>query len=74
MNAIHRFGAFPKDIRDLVGPGNRAERRAAGKQKRPADDAAKYEMSDKAKHMGQDAIKEYQKKADRKSTRLNSSH
>ncbi len=63
MNAIHRFGAFPKDIRDLVGPGNRAERRAAGKQKRPADDAAKYEMSDKAKHMGQDAIKEYQKKA-----------
>ncbi len=63
MNGIHRFGAFPKDIRDLVGPGNRAERRAAGKQKRPADDAAKYEMSDKAKHMGQDAIKEYQKKA-----------
>lgn len=63
MNGIHRFGAFPKDVRDLVGPGNRAERRAAGKQKRPADDAAKYEMSDKAKHMGQDAIKEYQKKA-----------
>lgn len=63
MNGIHRFGAFPKDIRDLVAPGNRAERRAAGKQKRPADDAAKYEMSDKAKHMGQDAIKEYQKKA-----------
>lgn len=63
MNGIHRFGVFPKDVRDLVGPGNRAERRAAGKQKRPADDAAKYEMSDKAKHMGQDAIKEYQKKA-----------
>lgn len=63
MNGIHRFGAFPKDLKEMMAAGNRAERRAQGKQKRSADSAAKYEMSDKAKHMGQDAIKEYQKKA-----------
>lgn len=64
MNGIHRFGAFPKDVKDLFGAGNREERRGAGKTKRQVgDDAAMYEMSDKARHMDKDAIKEYQKKA-----------
>ena len=64
MNGIHRFGAFPKDVKELFGAGNREDRRSAGKAKRQAgDDAAMYEMSDKAKHMDKDAIKEYQKKA-----------
>ena len=64
MNGIHRFGAFPKDVKELFGAGERTERRGAGKAKRPGGDAAaKYEMSDKAKHMDKDALKEYQKKA-----------
>ncbi|MDD5901435.1 MAG: DUF6033 family protein [Lachnospiraceae bacterium] len=64
MNGIHRFGAFPKDVKELFGAGERTERKGAGKGKRPGNEAAaKYEMSDKAKHMDKDALKEYQKKA-----------
>ncbi len=64
MNGIHRFGAFPKDVKELFGEGERTVRRGAGKAKRQGSDAAaKYEMSDKAKHMDKDALKEYQKKA-----------
>jgi len=64
MNGIHRFGGFPKNVNDILGAGKRDERRGVGKAKHPGnEDAAKYEMSDKAKQMDQDALKAYQKKA-----------
>ncbi len=64
MNGIHRFGGFPKNINEILNGGNREERRAAGKGKHPAnEDAAMYEMSDKAKQMDKDALKAYQKNA-----------
>ncbi|MCH5273338.1 MAG: hypothetical protein J1E35_06670 [Lachnospiraceae bacterium] len=64
MNGVHGFGAFRKDFREMMGGKNVLDRRAPGKPKRPGGEAAaKYEMSDKAKRMGHDAMKEYQKKA-----------
>ncbi len=64
MNGIHRFGGFPKNVNEILTGGNREERRAMGKAKRPGnEDAAMYEMSDKAKHMDKDALKAYQKNA-----------
>ncbi len=63
MNGIHRFGGFPKNVNEILN-GNREERRAAGKGKRTESEAAaKYEMSDKAKHMDKDELKAYQKNA-----------
>ena len=64
MNGIHRFGGFPKNVNEILTGGNREERRAMGKAKhRDGEDAAMYEMSDKAKHMDKDALKAYQKNA-----------
>ena len=63
MNGVHGFGGFPKDVKDLFGTGNRGERRGVGKAKHRNEDAAKYEMSDKAKAMDKDVLKAYQKKA-----------
>ncbi len=64
MNGIHRFGGFPKNVNEILTGGNREERRAMGKAKHPGhEDAAMYEMSDKAKHMDKDALKAYQKNA-----------
>ena len=64
MNGIHRFGGFPKNVNEILKGDNREERRALGKGKRPANEAAaKYEMSDKAKQMDKDALKAYQKNA-----------
>ncbi|MBQ8799929.1 MAG: hypothetical protein IJZ55_10225 [Lachnospiraceae bacterium] len=64
MNGIHRFGGFPKNVNEILNGGNREERRAAGKAKRPGNDnAAMYEMSDKAKKMDKDELKAYQKNA-----------
>lgn len=62
MNGIHRFGGFPKNVNEILKGGNREERRAMGKAKHPGhEDAAMYEMSDKAKHMDKDELKAYQK-------------
>ena len=62
MNGIHRFGGFPKNVNEILNGGNREERRAVGKGKHPANEAAaKFEMSDKAKQMDKDALKAYQK-------------
>lgn len=63
MNGIHGFGGFPKNVNDILGTGNREERKGAGKAKRPESEAASYEMSDKARHMDRDEIKAYQKAA-----------
>lgn len=64
MNGIHRFGGFPKNVNEILDAGKRAERRNVGKTKRPGnEDAAMYEMSDKAKHMDKDVLKAYQKNA-----------
>ena len=64
MNGIHRFGGFPKNVNEILKGANREERRAMGKAKHPgAQDAAMYEMSDKAKQMDKDALKAYQKNA-----------
>ncbi len=62
MNGIHRFGGFPKNVNEIFKGADREERRAMGKAKHPGhENAAMYEMSDKAKHMDKDAIKAYQK-------------
>ena len=62
MNGIHRFGGFPKNVNEILNGGNREERRAMGKAKRPGNEsAAMYEMSDKAKKMDKDELKAYQK-------------
>jgi len=62
MNGIHRFGGFPKNVNEILKGGNREERRTMGKAKHPgAQDAAMYEMSDKAKHLDKDALKALQK-------------
>ena len=62
MNGIHRFGGFPKNVNEILKGANREERRAMGKAKHPgAQDAAMYEMSDKAKQMDKDTLKAYQK-------------
>ncbi|MBE5929494.1 MAG: hypothetical protein E7268_00345 [Lachnospiraceae bacterium] len=64
MNGIHRFGGFPKNVDEILKGGNREERRAIGKAKHPGhEDAAMYEMSDKAKKMDKDELKAYQKNA-----------
>lgn len=63
MNGIHGFGGFPKNVNDILGAGNRKERKDAGKAKRPESEAASYEMSDKARRMDRDEIKAYQKTA-----------
>ena len=64
MNGIHRFGGFPKNVNEILTGGNREERRAMGMAKhRDGEDAAMYEMSDKAKKMDKDALKAYQKNA-----------
>jgi len=64
MNGIHRFGGFPKNVNEILNGGNREERRAVGKAKRPgSESAAMYEMSDKARKMDKDALKAYQKNA-----------
>ncbi len=64
MNGIHRFGGFPKNVNEILRGGNREERRAMGKAKHPGNEnAAMYEMSDKAKKMDKDALKAYQKNA-----------
>ena len=64
MNGIHRFGGFPKNVNEILKGGNREGRRAMGKAKHPgAQDAAMYEMSDKAKKMDKDELKAYQKNA-----------
>lgn len=64
MNGIHRFGGFPKNVDEILRGGNREERRAIGKAKHPGhEDAAMYEMSDKAKKMDKDELKAYQKNA-----------
>lgn len=62
MNGIHRFGGFPKSINEIFKGADREERRAMGKAKHPGyENAAMYEMSDKAKHMDKDALKALQK-------------
>ncbi len=64
MNGIHRFGGFPKNVNEILNGGNREERRAMGRAKRPGNEsAAMYEMSDKAKQMDKDELKAYQKNA-----------
>ena len=62
MNGIHRFGGFPKNINEIFKGANREERRAIGKAKHPGhENAAMYEMSDKAKYMDKDELKALQK-------------
>lgn len=62
MSGIHRFGGFPKNVNEIFGAGRREERKNAGKAKNPGtDNAAMYEMSDKAKKMDKDELKAYQK-------------
>lgn len=63
MNGIHGFGGFPKNVNDILGAENRKERQGAEKAKRPENEAASYEMSDKARQMDRDEIKAYQKAA-----------
>jgi len=64
MNGIHRFGGFPKNVNEFLGAGKREERKNAGKAKHPGNEnAAMYEMSDKAKKMDRDELKAYQKNA-----------
>ncbi len=64
MNGIHRFGGFPKNVNEILGAGKREERKNAGKAKhRENENAAMYEMSDKAKKMDKDTLKAYQKNA-----------
>lgn len=64
MNGIHRFGGFPKNVNEILNGGNREEHRNVGKAKHQGkEDAAMYEMSEKARRMDKEELKAYQKRA-----------